>query len=71
MKHIFLVLLAFVCMSMALEQTAWNVLNIRGYSIDPITGDVDETEGFGAFDSLMKLFKPNCPKNFDNGGGCF
>lgn len=71
MKYIFICLLAFVCTSMVPEQTVWNVLNIRGYSIDPITGEVDETEGFGAFDSLMKLFKPNCPKNFDNGGGAF
>jgi len=53
------------------SQTAWDVLNIKGYAIDPTTGQIDDTEGFGAFDSLMKLFRPVCPKNFDNGGGAF
>ena len=53
------------------EQTVWNVLNVQGHSIDPQTGMVDDTEGFGAFDSIMKLFKPSCPLNFDNGGGSF
>lgn len=53
------------------EQTAWTVLNVRGHSIDEHTGMVDDTEGFGAFDSIMKLFNPSCPSNFDNGGGAF
>lgn len=52
-------------------QTAWSVLNVRGHSIDPHTGTVDDTEGFGAFDSIMQLFNPSCPRNFDNGGGSF
>ena len=53
------------------KQTTWQVLNIKGHIIDPATGQVDDTEGFGAFDSLIQLFKPECPKNFDNGGGAF
>jgi hypothetical protein len=52
-------------------QTPWSVLNVTGHTIDPTTGKVDDTEGFGAFDSVMKLFSPKCPKNFDNGGGAF
>ncbi len=53
------------------RQTPWSVLNIRGYSIDPATGKVDDTEGFGAFDSIMKELKPECPRNLDNGGGAY
>ena len=48
------------------EQIAWSVLNVKGYAIDPTTGKVDDTEGYGAFDSIMAMFKPSCPKNFDN-----
>ncbi|MFI5332989.1 MAG: hypothetical protein ACHQVS_02720 [Candidatus Babeliales bacterium] len=81
MKRIFLLSLFPICLTaLAMDmiqekpipgQTAWSVLNVRGYSVDPQTGVVDDTEGFGAFDSIIKLFNPSCPRNFDNGGGSF
>ncbi|MDR3550481.1 MAG: hypothetical protein P4L31_03645 [Candidatus Babeliales bacterium] len=52
-------------------QTPWAVLNIKGYAIDPITGKIDDTVGFGAFDSIMQSLRPTCPYNFDNGGGAY
>ena len=51
------------------KQTPWTVLNTIGHSVDPTTGKVDDTEARGAWDSIIKLFKPTCPTNFDNGGG--
>lgn len=61
-----------VCISSDIpEQIPWTCLNVHGYAIDPDTGKTDDTEGFGAFDSIMKLFNPSCPTNFDNGGGAF
>jgi hypothetical protein len=35
-------------------QVAWVGANIVGHAFDPATGDIDDTEGFGAFDSIAK-----------------
>jgi len=68
----FLLGCSFVCVVHSTnmpQQTPWAVLNIKGYGLDPITGKVDDTQGFGAFDSIMQCLRPACPNNFDNGGG--
>lgn len=51
------------------EQIVWSRPNVKGYSIDPTTGQIDATEGFGGFDSIIKAFNGLGPRNFDNGGG--
>lgn len=53
-----------------LEQHPWTVDNVRGYSMDTSTNEIDETEGFGAFDSLVR-FSNFGPRNLDNGGGSY
>jgi len=53
------------------SQTPWKTLNITGHANDDKTGLVDDTEGNGAFDSIIETFRPHCPSNFDNGGGAF
>jgi len=36
------------------SQIPWEVDNVRGHSIDPSTMEIDGTEGFGAFDSILR-----------------
>jgi hypothetical protein len=53
----------------SLRQTPYCGLTVRGYYKDPITGKIDDTLGFAAFDAIMKYLDVTCLANFDNGGG--
>jgi hypothetical protein len=49
-------------------QTAWKAPNVVGHSIDPYTGKMDHTEGFGAFDSILGSYSLG-RRTIDIGGG--
>lgn len=50
------------------SQTPWSVSNVVGHSIDPYTKVIDHTEGFGAFDSIIKEYSLGI-RTIDVGGG--
>lgn len=52
------------------EQVAWTGDNIIGHSIDPETGQIDTTEGFGAFDDVLESNVCG-PRILDIGGGAY
>jgi hypothetical protein len=49
-------------------QTPWTSPNVSGHSIDPYTGEIDLTEGFGAFDSILSSYSLG-RRAIDVGGG--
>ena len=42
--------------------------NVRGHSCDPLTGELDLTEGFGAFDAILSIYSLG-NRAIDIGGG--
>lgn len=51
------------------KQIAWVGDSVLGHSIDPISGKIDSTEGFGAFDSIFKTSHAFSGRAIDIGGG--
>lgn len=49
-------------------QTPWSISNVVGHSRDPYTKAIDDTEGFGAFDSITKSYSLGI-RTIDIGGG--
>jgi hypothetical protein len=49
-------------------QMHWGVPNVIGHSRDQSTGEIDHTEGFGAFDSILKTYSLGM-RTIDIGGG--
>jgi len=52
----------------SINQTPWTVANVIGHSRDPYTKQIDLTEGFGAFDSILNAHSLGT-RTIDIGGG--
>lgn len=70
MRKLLLIFLVLIIQHFSIISTS-TFSNVKGHSIDPNTGKIDDTQGCGAFDSIVKTFGNICPNNFDNGGGEF